>query len=235
MRASSSDEFEFSGLEEKIGYTFKDKGLLKKALTHRSYAFEAGEPGSYEVLEFLGDAVVGLIVSEELVKRFPDSSEGELSRMKAYLVSEDSLSLLARTVNLGDFLLLGKGEHMSGGREKASILCDVFEALFGAMYLDGGFSEAKRVFRECFLEEAWKLLEGAVAYGDYKGYLQEVAQKRFGVLPTYRVVKCEGPGHDRRFTVECRVGDFRVLATGKSKKGAEQSAAEEMLKLLGVV
>ena len=232
MHALFSNEFEFSELEERIGYTFKDKSLLKKALTHKSYAFEAGQRENYEVLEFLGDAVVGLIVSEELVKRFPDSSEGELSRMKAYLVSEDSLSMLARTVDLGSFLFLGKGEHLTGGREKYSILCDVFEALFGAIYLDGGFSKAKEVFSKCFLDRLWKRINQCTAYGDYKGLLQEVAQRRFGALPVYKVVKCEGPDHDRQFTVECRLARFKSLGVGKSKKSAEQSAAKKMLKLL---
>jgi len=222
-------------LQEKIGYRFKDKELLLRALTHRSFAFEKDRKENYEVLEFLGDAVIGLIVSEELIKRFPDKTEGELSQIRAYLVSESSLSELARSVGLGDYLLLGKGERLSGGKEKSSLLCDVFESLFGAIYLDGGFYEARRVFLERFLKKMWEILESAVTYKDFKSYLQEITQKEFKVVPTYTLLKSEGPEHDKTFTVECRVNELRTVATGKSKKSAEQQAAKEMLKVLGVI
>ena len=222
-------------LEEKIGYRFKNRELLKRALIHRSFAFEKDTKENYEVLEFLGDAVIGLIVSEELIKRFPDKSEGELSQIRAYLVSESSLSELAKTVDLGDYLLLGKGERLSGGRKKSSLLCDVFESLFGAIYLDGGFYEARRVFLERFLEKMWKILESAVIYKDFKSYLQEITQRIFKVIPSYVLVKSEGPDHDKTFTVECRVKELRTVASGKSKKSAEQQAAKEMLKALGVI
>jgi len=183
----------------------------------------------------LGDAVIGLIVSEELIKKFPDKSEGELSQIRAYLVSESSLSELAKTVNLGDYLLLGKGERLSGGRKKSSLLCDVFESLFGAIYLDGGFYEARRVFLERFLKKMWEILENAVTYKDFKSYLQEVTQRKFKVIPSYTLIKSEGPEHDKTFTVECRVKELRTVASGKSKKSAEQQAAKEMLKALGVI
>jgi ribonuclease-3 len=222
-------------LEEKIGYRFKNRELLRRALIHRSFAFEKDTKENYEVLEFLGDAVIGLIVSEELIKRFPDKSEGELSQIRAYLVSESSLSELAKTVDLGDYLLLGKGERLSGGRKKSSLLCDVFESLFGAIYLDGGFYEARRVFLERFLEKMWKILESAVIYKDFKSYLQEITQRIFKVIPSYVLVKSEGPDHDKTFTVECRVKELRTVASGKSKKSAEQQAAKEMLKALGVI
>jgi ribonuclease-3 len=222
-------------LEKKIGYRFKNRELLLKALTHRSFAFEKDTKENYEVLEFLGDAVIGLIVSEELIKRFPDKSEGELSQIRAYLVSESSLSELAKTVNLGDYLLLGKGERLSGGRKKSSLLCDVFESLFGAIYLDGGFYEARRVFLERFLKKMWEILENAVTYKDFKSYLQEITQREFKVIPSYSLIKSEGPEHDKTFTVECRVKELRTVASGKSKKSAEQQAAKEMLKALGVI
>ncbi|TCK06443.1 ribonuclease III [Phorcysia thermohydrogeniphila] len=222
-------------LEEKIGYRFRNRELLLKALTHRSFAFEKDTKENYEVLEFLGDAVIGLIVSEELIKRFPDKSEGELSQIRAYLVSESSLSELAKTVDLGNYLLLGKGERLSGGRKKSSLLCDVFESLFGAIYLDGGFYEARRVFLERFLKKMWEILESAVTYKDFKSYLQEITQREFKVIPSYALIKSEGPEHDKTFTVECRVKELRTVASGKSKKSAEQQAAKEMLKALGVI
>jgi ribonuclease-3 len=223
------------GLERKLGYSFKDKGLLKRALIHKSFAFEKDTKENYEVLEFLGDAVIGLIVSEELIKRFPDKTEGELSQIRAFLVSESSLAELAKLVDLGQYLLLGKGESKTGGRERSSNLCDVFESVFGAIYLDGGFEEAKRVFRERFLDKMWEILENAVTYKDFKSFLQEVTQKEYGEIPTYTVVKAEGPEHSKTFYVECRVKDLKTTGKGRSKKLAEQSAAKEMLRALGVI
>jgi ribonuclease-3 len=222
-------------LERLLGYSFKDKELLKRALIHRSFAFEKDTGENYEVLEFLGDAVIGLIVSEELIKRFPEKSEGELSQIRAFLVSEPSLSKLARTINLGQFLYLGKGEKRTGGREKDSILCDVFESVFGALYLDAGFEKAKEIFKNKFLKKLWEILENAVTYKDFKSYLQEITQREYKVLPKYRVVKAEGPEHDKTFTVECQVNDITTYGKGKSKKAAEQDAAREMLKALGVI
>ncbi len=222
-------------LERKLGYSFKDKGLLKRALIHRSFAFEKETGENYEVLEFLGDAVIGLIVSEELIKRFPDKSEGELSQIRAFLVSEPSLSELAKTIDLGKFIYLGKGEKRSGGREKSSLLCDVFEAVFGAIYLDAGFEKAKEIFREKFLEKLWEILKNAVTYKDFKSYLQEVTQREFKELPSYNLISAEGPEHARTFQVECRVKDLKTVGVGRSKKAAEQEAAKEMLKVLGVI
>ncbi len=222
-------------LEKRMGYCFKDRSLLLRALTHRSFAFEKETGENYEVLEFLGDAVIGLIVSEELIKRFPDKSEGELSQIRAFLVSESVLSELAKIVDLGSYLMLGKGEFLSGGREKSSLLCDVFESVFGAIYLDGGFEEAKRVFREKFLKSMWKILDSAVTYKDFKSYLQEITQRDFKVIPRYVLVSSKGPEHDKVFTVECLVKELKTIGVGKSKKAAEQQAAKEMLKVLGVI
>lgn len=222
-------------LERKLGYSFKDKGLLRRALIHRSFAFEKETGENYEVLEFLGDAVIGLIVSEELIKRFPDKSEGELSQIRAFLVSEPSLSELAKTVDLGKFLYLGKGEKRSGGSKKSSLLCDVFEAVFGALYLDAGFEKAKQVFKEKFLKKLWEILNNAVTYKDFKSYLQEITQREFKEIPVYNVVSSEGPEHEKTFTVECRIKELKTTGTGRSKKAAEQEAAKEMLKALGVI
>ncbi len=222
-------------LERRLGYSFKNKGLLKRALIHRSFAFEKETGENYEVLEFLGDAVIGLIVSEELIKRFPEKSEGELSQIRSFLVSEPSLSELAKTIDLGKFLYLGRGEKRSGGSKKSSLLCDVFEAVFGALYLDAGFEKAKEIFREKFLGKLWDILENAITYKDFKSYLQEITQREFKELPSYTLVETEGPEHEKTFRVECRVRDLITVGTGRSKKAAEQEAAKEMLKLLGVI
>ncbi len=222
-------------LERRLGYSFKDRDLLRRALIHRSFAFERDLKENYEVLEFLGDAVIGLIVSEELIKRFPDKREGELSQIRAFLVSEPSLAELAKSVNLGKYLYLGKGERRSGGKEKSSILCDVFESLFGALYLDAGFKKAKELFKEKFLPLLWEILDRAITYKDFKSYLQEITQRDYKLIPTYQVVKVEGPDHDREYTVECRVREIKTVGKGKTKKGAEQQAAKEMLKALGVI
>jgi len=222
-------------LERKLGYSFKDKGLLKRALIHRSFAFEKETGENYEVLEFLGDAVIGLIVSEELIKRFPDKSEGELSQIRAFLVSEPSLSELAKTINLGKFLYLGKGEKRSGGSRKSSLLCDVFEAVFGALYLDAGFEKAKEVFKEKFLGKLWEILDSAITYKDFKSYLQEITQREFKELPAYTLIEVKGPEHEKTFKVECRVRDYKTEGVGRSKKAAEQEAARKMLEALGVI
>ncbi len=228
-------EAEIVELERKLGYSFKDKGLLKRALIHRSFAFEKETGENYEVLEFLGDAVIGLIVSEELINKYPDKSEGELSQIRAYLVSETVLSELARDIDLGKYLLLGRGERKTGGREKSSILCDVFESVFGAIYLDSNFETAKEVFKKNFLKRMWDILDRAVTYKDFKSFLQEVTQKEYKVIPDYILIKSEGPEHDKTFFVECRVKEIKTVGVGKSKKGAEQEAAKEMLKALGVI
>jgi len=228
-------EDKLAELERRLGYSFKDKSLLKRALIHRSFAFEKDLKENYEVLEFLGDAVIGLIVSEELIKRFPDKREGELSQIRAFLVSEPSLSELAKSIGLGEFLYLGRGEKRTGGKEKSSILCDVFESVFGALYLDAGFEKAREVFKEKFLPLMWEILERAPTYKDFKSYLQEITQREYKTLPRYRIVEAVGPEHDKEFTVECRVGELITKGKGKTKKAAEQKAAEEMLKVLGVV
>ncbi|SNR62101.1 ribonuclease III [Desulfurobacterium atlanticum] len=223
-------------LEEKLGYSFKNRELLYRALTHTSYAFEKKDvTENYEVLEFLGDSVIGLIVSEKLVERFPEKSEGELSQIRAFLVSEPSLAKLARSVDLGKFIFLGKGEIKSGGKEKDSILCDVFESIFGAIYLDSNFETAKKIFENKFIDEMWQILEKTRTYKDYKSYLQEITQRDFKTIPQYRVIKEEGPEHSKEFTVECWVNDYVSVASGKSKKEAEQLAAEKMLEKLGIL
>ncbi len=221
-------------LEQILGYQFRNQELLKRALTHTSYTFESGGD-NYEVLEFLGDSVIGLIVSEKLVEAYPDKSEGELSQMRAFLVSEPSLAKLARHIDLGEYILLGKGEKKSGGSDKDSILCDVFEAVFGAIYTDSGFKEARRVFEDVFLQKMWELLKSSRTYRDFKSYLQEITQREFKVIPSYTVLEERGPEHAKEFVVECKVCDNTTVSSGRSKKEAEQLAAEKMLKVLGVL
>jgi ribonuclease-3 len=221
----------FEELERNIGYTFKDKKLLETAFIHPSYAFEKRMGRNYQLLEFLGDAVVELIVSEHLIKRFPQESEGELSQMRSFLVSERVLSALAKSCGLHSFVLLGKGEELTGGREKESILCDVFEALFGAIYLDGGYEKAKEVFEKNFLNKMWEIFEN-ISYKDPKNQLQEISQRIFKQNPEYEVISEEGPHHKKKFTVICRVDRFSTLGTGNSKKEAERDSARKMLELL---
>lgn len=227
---------ELDELEGKLAYKFKDKRLLEMALIHRSRLRELaeGENGrSNERLEFLGDSVLALIVNEYLYKAYPDAPEGILSKMKAVLVSEVVLAKRASHLDLGSFLLMSKGEEQSGGRERPSLLADAFEAVVGAMYLDGGLERTREfVLRE--LQEDILAIERGEEGKDYKSVLQEVLQARMKVGPIYRLVEEEGPDHDKVFTVEVSCGGM-VLGEGrgKSKKEAEQAAAEIALRHVG--
>lgn len=220
-------------LEEDLGYLFEDPGLLDRALTHKSYANETG-PGveDNERLEFLGDAVLDLAVSRLLYDFDPPLREGEMSKIRAHLVKEESLGQMARSFSLGRFLRLGRGEEQTGGREKASILADTFEALVAAIFLDGGFDLAYQFAENLF---GAVLAETGPAAGDrdYKTRLQEFCQARYGKAPNYRLVAESGPDHDKIFEVEILAGR-RVLARGKghSKKEAEQHAAQDALEIL---
>jgi ribonuclease-3 len=224
---------ELRDLEEHMGYLFEKPELLDQALTHKSYANErGGEVPDNERLEFLGDAVLDLTVSHLLYGLVPTLSEGEMSKVRAYLVKEDSLRRIARTFDLGSHIRLGRGEEQTGGRDKPSILADAFEALLAAVYLDGGFELAYRfaesIFRSIVAEAGTEAAEL-----DYKTRLQEFCQARYGKAPSYRLVGEEGPDHDKVFEVELRVGR-RVLGRGRgrNKKEAEQRAAQDALELL---
>jgi ribonuclease-3 len=217
-------------LQRRIGYDFRDPGFLREALTHSSFANEKPGGGAEhnERLEFLGDAVLGLAAAGYLCELFPDVREGELSRLRARLVNEKSLAEAARRLALGEHLLLGRGEERSGGRQKQSILADAAEALVGAVFRDGGWSEAYRVVRSFFLQTP----EGGVlrAPPDAKTRLQELCQERFREAPHYRLLSQSGPSHEPIFTVAVVRGDEALAeGTGKSKKEAEQAAAEEAL------
>ncbi|OGQ36266.1 MAG: ribonuclease III [Deltaproteobacteria bacterium RIFCSPHIGHO2_12_FULL_43_9] len=224
-----------SELESNIGYSFQDQTLLESALIHKSYGFEERVAGlrwvDNERLEFLGDAVLELIISELLMEQAPEKSEGELSRLRAALVNEGSLATIALEIGIPRFLRLGKGEERSFGREKPSILADAYEALIAAVYYDRGLEEAKRVVRlhfDDFFNEISRLDESF----DFKTRLQEICQRRKKLLPVYKVVKEEGPDHQKSFHVEVSFdGETLAFGMGKSKKDAEQMAASQAIRV----
>lgn len=223
---------EFEDLEGRLGYRFKDRGLLEHALTHRSRAAEDASGGVHdnESLEFLGDAVLGLVTAEMLYRRYPEYDEGQKSKIKASVVSTQALARRAEEIQLGDHLLLGRGEEKTGGRFKQALLADAYEALIAAVYLDGGLPAAA-AFLERELGDAIVVGAGQAVVGeDYKSALQERLQGMGRPLPEYRVAALDGPAHRRTFTIEVVV-DGQVLgtATGRAKKEAEQEAARGAL------
>jgi ribonuclease III len=227
---------DFERLEELLGYRFQDRNLLETALRHASWANEhAGDPvGDNERLEFLGDAVLDLIVGHKLMSRFPQLREGQLSVTRAQVVSENGLAAIAGHLGLGGWLKLGKGEDRSGGRTKASILADAFEAVVAAVYLDGGFPAAWDLVGRVLDERIEKVeFKG---FHDHKTRLQEAAQAKLKTTPTYDVVAELGPDHDKRFIIEVILMDrVWARAIGRSKKEAEQmAAAEAAFRLSGV-
>jgi len=229
----NEDDDAYTGLEGRLGHSFADRSLCKAALTHKSWLNEV--PGAArtdnERLEFLGDAVLALIVSDLLMKRFPDRSEGELSKARAVIVSETGLAQTAQGIGLGQWIFLGRGEDQAGGRGKASILSDALEALMGAVYLDGGLEAARKVAEQLF-SAALHDVETQTRQ-DYKSRLQERSQALLQVTPQYRVVGQEGPDHDKRFSVTISLGGREYgRAVGRSKKQAEQSAAAQALAIL---
>lgn len=216
-------------LEQHINYQFKQKELLREALTHSSFGYENGRPYN-ERLEFLGDSVLGFVVSRALFDQFPGEPEGILSKMKSVLVSASVLSEKAKLLGLGDSLFLGKGEKKAGGDKKPSILADAMEALIGAILLDGGSQEAERfihtIYREDF-EQVTREIKNAV---DFKTVLQEKAQELGLGLPTYVVDAIEGPAHSRRFQIHVEIGSYHgPSAEGTSKKSAHQECAKKLL------
>jgi len=232
MPASSSDASNLNAVEENVHYTFRDKNLLLHVLTHKSYSNENKMLYSNERLEFLGDAVLDLIISDYLIRKFPASPEGDLSKLRAMIVNEDTLSTIAKGIGIGKYLLLGKGEDLTGGREKPSLLSDALEALIAAIYLDGGINDATTFVKNSFNEEIKHYVSKGVTY-DFKTDLQEYCQGRFGVLPKYRVAKESGPDHKKVFEVRLLINDEPYGAgIGKTKKEAQQRAAQEALERL---
>lgn len=218
---------ELEALEKGVAHTFRDKGLIVQAITHKSYANERkGLLKDNERLEFLGDAVLDLSISHIIMEKFPDLSEGEMSKLRASVVNEGTLAILAKEIGLHEYLLLGHGEERSGGRSKPSILADSFEAVIAAIYLDGGFEEAFRIVTGQFS----KLLSKTDLYRDYKTRLQEFTQERLKCMPAYNLKSTSGPDHARVFEVELLIeGRLYGTGKGKTKKEAEQEAAKEAL------
>jgi ribonuclease-3 len=225
-------EEDLRALERKLGYRFTDLALLDRALTHASVANEAAarRRADNEALEFLGDAVLGLVVTDLLHRRDPDGAEGAKSRRRARLVSAPSLSGRAADLGLPELLLLGRGEEKTGGRGKAALWANAYEALVAALYLDGGFEAAHRFVRDEF---TWDVEASDEEVEDPKSRLQELLQGQGRPVPRYNVVEEEGPSHRRRFRVECRLDDGTVTSgEGYSKKAAQQEAAWEALQRL---
>ncbi len=229
---------ELSFLETEISYSFKDSNLLRQALTHRSFVNETKEPNrkDNERFEFLGDAVLDLVMCQNLLDRFPDLPEGDLSKMKAKIVSEETLAAIAREINLGAYLFLGKGEIQTFGNEKPSLLSDALEALIAAIYLDGGFNQGLSAVRPVILKlfdvYLKALRQGEVNF-DYKTALQEFSQKVFGKLPCYEVIQESGPDHKKCFEIKVSFNEKSYgTGIGKSKKSAEQEAAQKTLTML---
>ncbi|MBW1681174.1 MAG: ribonuclease III [Deltaproteobacteria bacterium] len=217
------------GLSRLLGYHFREPALLAQAFQHASYVNEHPHLGlkDNERLEFLGDAVLDLAVSHILMERFPEATEGDLSKFRSVMVDEAALSRVAVRLGLGDYLLLGKGEEQSGGREKPSILADVMEAVLGAVYLDAGFERALGVIRDLF-SDAFSRLGTREMVHDYKSLLQEYTQAMHKVTPEYRLLEESGPPHDRTFRVALILrGEVLSEGQGKTKKEAEQQAAKE--------
>jgi ribonuclease-3 len=226
---------EFETLQHAIGYRFRDRGLVEHAMTHTSRANEdmSGGVRDNESLEFLGDAVLGFVIADVLFNEFPESDEGQKSKLKAMLVSTTTLARQAERLSLGDHLLLGRGEEKSGGRQKQALLADGYEALIAAIYLDGGVEHARAFIVREFAPLIADARRDGLAAQDYKSALQELLQGRSRALPDYRVIGTLGPDHQKLFQVQVVVdGEPLAEATGSSKKEAEQEAARAALEKL---
>ena len=223
IEVSSDRAKEVASLQETLGYVFSDLKLLNKALTHKSYVNERNETLKHnERFEFLGDSVLDIVVSDYLVHQFSDYAEGTLSKIRAAVVNESCLADLARKIELGKYLLLGKGENLSGGRDKPSILANAFEAVAGALFRDGGLESASRVFLPLLKVEISKFAD-SWSFRDFKSDLQEYTQNQFVCTPSYKVTNELGPDHAKEFEIVVMI---KNKGFGKSKKEAEQAAAK---------
>ena len=227
---------DYSGLEERIGYHFKDKGYLDTAFTHKSFTNEYRSEGisSYERLEFLGDSLLEFISSRELYDRYPAKPEGELTKLRASLVCEYTLSQISRSLGYGEYLYLSRGEDITGGRERNSILCDLFESVLGAIYLDGGLEPAKDYVMKHLMTD----IEKKALFHDSKSILQEYSQK-YGFNLIYKEISVTGPDHCHVYTVQACMGPLGAeteyeKGEANTKKGAEQIAAHKTLVKLGI-
>ncbi len=230
---SAERKKELQLFEKHIGIRFRKLELLNLAFSHRSFANEnSGEVDNNEKLEFLGDSVLGLVVSEYLYLTLTDKAEGDLARVKSFVVSEDSLADIAKSIKVDNFILIGKGEEYSGGRSKKAILADCMEAIIGAYYIDSGFKASKNFILKYLIPEINKVLENRHRK-DYKTLLQEFVQKKYKSYPRYSLVKKTGPDHDRTFWINVTIdGKDYGPGQGKNKKEAEQNAAGVAYKTL---
>lgn len=229
-------EADYVALQQRLEYQFHNFRLLRQALTHRSFANELGDPEfeDNEKLEFLGDSIIGFVISEMLYRRFPRFREGDLSRVKSHVVSEPFLARLSRELDLGSCLLLGKGEAASGGQHKSSLLANCYEAVVAAIYLDGGIQPAWDFLKRCFEERVVALIHNRHIL-DHKSLLQEHAQEVFNCMPHYRLRRITGPDHDRMFEIDLMIkGEVFSVGAGKNKKEAEQSAAKAALSKMNI-
>ena len=219
---------DIKSLEKALGYTFKNPKLITEALTHKSYK----QAYDNERLEFLGDAVLDLVVGEYLYKKFPTSNEGKLSKIRASLVNEDGFNKLAKFLNLGEHIYLSNAEEKNGGREKASLLSNAFEAVMGAIYLESGLEKVKEIALS-LLDKNYQSITLDDLFKDYKTSLQEITQARYGVIPEYDVIAARGPDHKKEFEVAVLINDKEYArAIGKSKKIAQQEAARVAVNML---
>lgn len=224
-----SNKIDLSGLEKIVGYSFKDTDILLTAMSHRSYLNESERNESNERLEYLGDAVLELLISDFLFRKYKNEAEGVLTAARSVIVKTESLAEVAKKLHLGEYLLMSRGEEQGGGRDNVSLLADTTEALIGAVYLDGGYEEVKKVVEKHVIGMADELL--AHGLKDAKSMLQErVQEKGFGA-PVYETVKEEGPDHDKRFVVEVKIMGKQAFASGegKNKQAAQQAAAAAAL------
>ena len=224
-------------LEKKLDYKFKNRILLKEALTHPSFQKKSlkDKTISNQRLEFLGDSVLNLIVTEHLYRKLAFFSEGKLTKIKSVIVSKDILAKWSDYLSLGKYIILGKGEDSTGGRKKLSILADCFEALLGAIYLDSGLQKAKKIISSFIKKETELIIKGKHGE-DYKTLLQEISQKKMKCLPEYCLIKEKGPDHKKIFCIEVRLKKITYgTGTGENKKEAEQDAAQDALKKLKVI
>ena len=225
---------DLANLEQILGISFNDLSLLEQALIHCSYINENPDlaPASNERLEFLGDAVLGMVTAEKLYLEYPQYSEGEMTKLRSAVVCRETLARIARTIGLGNYLYLGKGEEASGGRRKPTNLAGVLEAVIAAIFLDRGSATAKDFVLRLFNKELQKVVNRGVKT-DHKSQLQEIIQSKQQEVPTYCMVEAAGPAHDREFTVEVKVKDTVLgRGSGKSKKAAETEAARLALEQL---
>jgi ribonuclease-3 len=220
-----------SEFEQRIGYAFTERELLRRALTHKSYSHEAKDLDvrHNETFEFLGDSVLGFVIGDMLFRHFPTLDEGALSKMKAFLVSAPSLAAKARHYGMGEVILLGVGEEKTGGRKKDSLLANLFEAMIAGVYLDGGVEAARKLIERAFQQDITDIDQQDLLFQDYKTALQELAQGKGLSLPDYNVVGEVGPDHDKTFIVEVKVGSLNARGEGSSKKEAQQQAARQAL------